>query len=113
MAAGTRALLAALALGAAHTLLAALMLVSGSPRMAAFFAACAVVTVAVLSLLGRLLSDAPPPRGGGSETGPPAGPDDRGPREGEPAWWPDFEDAFRAHVAAQDRVAHRVRPPVG
>ena len=50
--------------------------------------------------------------GGGGGGGPSSGPDGRDAPGGEPAWWPEFERQFAAHVAART-AGVGARPGVG
>jgi hypothetical protein len=69
------------------------------PALVTFFALCAVATLAAAAALARVLGAADRADGddGGGEDG--GGPRPPRPDPGdEPAWWPEFEAAFRAHA---------------
>jgi hypothetical protein len=93
-----RTLLIGTATAAGHLVLAGLL-----PALAAFFVLCAVATLGASGAMARLLEtaererpDDDGPSGGG---GPPDAPGPDGPPDGEPVWWPEFEDAFRRHAS--------------
>jgi hypothetical protein len=92
-----RLLTAGLAAAAVHEGLALLaLLVLGSGQLAWWLGLSglllAVVAVVAVRLIERPFPDPP---GGGTEAAPPDDP---------PPWWPEFERAFRDHVA---RAQHR------
>lgn len=73
-------------------------------------AVAAGVPFTLLLIMGGILAlvlpeQAGPPDGGGGPPRP-SGPD-------EPPWWPDFEKAFRRHVAVSAQGSPDAGPPVG
>ena len=96
-------MLAGLAVAAVEAVLGVVGLSTG---LAPYLFACAAATV-VLAVAARVLMARParpddPDEGDDGGGGPP------GPDDDPPPWWPEFEDAFRAHV----RMHERPRPPV-
>ena len=102
MVAGRRFLLAGLAVAALEAALGVLALPTG---LAPYLLACAAATVAV-AIAGRRLIVARPRRDEDDSDDGPGGPADGPDDPPPPPWWPEFEDAFRAHVRKQRR-----RPP--
>ena len=92
------------ALAAAH-LLAALgeAILASDARMALPFVFVAVLIAGPLAIVSRALltpphGDGPPRPDDHGQNGPGGGGDD----DPSPSWWPQFERAFRAHVAAEE-----------
>ena len=98
MVAARRFLLAGLAVAAVEAALGVLALPTG---LTPWLAGCALATIGV-AVLGRraILRPRDDDGGGGGSGGGGPGPD---PPDDPPPWWPEFEEAFREHVAARER----------
>jgi hypothetical protein len=92
--AARRALLIGLGAAGAHLVLAVVL-----PALVAFFVLCAAATLAAAVALARVLGAADRADGGDGGAGHRIDPRPPRPDPGdEPAWWPEFEAAFRAHA---------------
>ncbi len=94
MSAARRALLIGLGAAGAHLVLALVL-----PALVTFFVLCAVATLAAAAALAGVLGAADGADGDDGGGGDGGGPRPPRPDPGdEPAWWPEFEAAFRAHA---------------
>jgi hypothetical protein len=85
------------AVAAGHLALGAVgWLALGVPGAMLLFGLCAALSLGLALLAAPLLRPPPPP----GDNPPPRAPEDPPP----PPWWPDFERAFRDHVAGLTSV---------
>ena len=104
-----RLTVAGLAMAVAYWVLAAVALIVGAPELTLWMGLSGVLAAVLAVLAVRAINrPGPGPGPGRRDDGPDAGDDDGpggggGPDGPEPPWWPEFERAFRAHVALRDR----------